>query len=261
MGANALDLYREGLKKHRGKDYAGAVEALKRAVAADPALADAWEALSVLYDKLDRGDDAIAAAEKLVELKPDEVMAHTNLSRFYMKKGWKERAEAEQGKARLLGWKQELAQGGAREGELAQAAPAGEPAAPSIVSFLDRPPPAGAPADAPPPASGDALRRRIEQFEKLVAHNAQDVLSRFSLGRAYLEAGRAEDAIAVLEELLALKPDYTAAFPLLGEALEKSGRLARAIRTYKQGIELAQRMGDLHPRNQMQERLAALGAQ
>jgi len=258
VGDVAFDLYREGLKKHRAKDYEGAVQSLEQSVVADATLADAWEALGVLYDKLGRLDDAIRATEKLVALKPDEIMAHTNLSRFLMKKGNKERAEEEQGKARLLGWKQELAQGGAKENELQQAqAAAAEPQAPSIVSFLDAP----ASSHASPPAapSNEALQKRIGQFEKLVAHNKEDVLSRFTLGRAYLEANRFDDAVRILEELLAIKPDYTAAFVVLGEAFERGGKLARAIRTYTRGIELAQKKGDLHPRNQMQEKLAKLG--
>jgi tetratricopeptide (TPR) repeat protein len=259
-GDAAFDLYREGLKKHRAKDYEGAVASLERAVATDPALADAWEALGVLHDKLGHVDAAIAATEKLVALKPDEVMAHTNLSRFYMKKGMKEKAEEEQGKARLIGWKQELAQGGAKDDGLQQSQPAAaEPQAPSIVSFLDRPATDAASAAAPPPTMNpELLAKRIAQFEKLVEHNKTDVLSRFTLGRAYLEAKRPDDSIGVLEELLQIKPDYTAAFVLLGEAYEAAGKLARAIKTYTKGIELAQQKGDLHPRNQMQEKLAKL---
>ena len=259
-GDAAFDLYREGLKKHRAKDYDGAVASLERAVAADPALADAWEALGVLHDKLGHVDAAIAATEKLVALKPDEVMAHTNLSRFYMKKGMKEKAEEEQGKARLIGWKQELAQGGPKDDGLQQSQPAAaEPQAPSIVSFLDRPAADAAAAAPPPTMSPELLAKRIGQFEKLVEHNKTDVLSRFTLGRAYLEAKRSDDSIRILEELLQIKPDYTAAYVLLGEAYEAAGKLARAIKTYTKGIELAQKKGDLHPRNQMQERMKALG--
>lgn len=213
----------------------------------------------MLHDKLGHVDAAILATEKLVALKPDEVMAHTNLSRFYMKKGMKEKAEEEQGKARLLGWKQELSQGGAKDDGLQQAQPAAaEPQPPSLVSFLDRPA-SPAHADAPPKMSDELLAKRIVQFEKLVEHNKSDVLSRFTLGRAYLEAKRPEDSIRILEELLQLKPDYTAAYVLLGEAYESAGKLARAIKTYTKGIELAQSKGDLHPRNQMQERMKALG--
>jgi tetratricopeptide (TPR) repeat protein len=258
--SDAFELYRQGLKLHRAKDYAGAVALLERAVAADGQMVDAWEALGVLYDKLNRLDDAIAATERFAALRPDEVMAHTNLSRFFQKKGMKERAEEEQGKARLIGWKQELAQGGAHENELAQAAPAAtQEAAPQLVSMiggLGEAPKAGAPA--PLAADRAALQKKIEQFEKLVAHSASDTLSRFTLGRAYLEAGRADDAVRVLEETLALKADFTAAYVLLGEAYEKAGKLARALKTWNKGVEIAQQKGDLHPRNQMQEHLKRL---
>jgi tetratricopeptide (TPR) repeat protein len=276
MGSeDAFELYRQGLKRHRAKDYEGAVALLERAVAADAGLADAWEALGVLFEKLGRLDDAITAMERLAALQPDQVMAHTNLSRFYMKKGMRAKAEEEQGKARLLGWKQELSQGGPDEPALQQSQPAAEPQAPSLVTLLgaggaplsparasDAGPessPQSASGAAPPLAANrEALERKIAQFERLVAHDAQDVLSRFTLGRAYLEAGRAEDSIRVLEELLALKPDYTAAYVLLGEAFEKAGRLARAIKTWTRGVELAQQKGDLQPRNEMQERLRRL---
>jgi tetratricopeptide (TPR) repeat protein len=258
--SDAFELYRQGLRLHRGKDYAGAIALLERAVAADGQMVDAWEALGVLYDKVDRLDDAITATERFAALKPEEVMAHTNLSRFFQKKGMKERAEEEQGKARLLGWKQELAQGGAKENELSQAAaPASEEAAPQLVSMiggLGEASKRGAPA--PLAADGAALQKKIEQFEKLVAHNASDTLSRFTLGRAYLEAGRAEDAVRILEEALALKADFTAAYVLLGEAYEKAGKLARALKTWNKGVEIAQQKGDLHPRNQMQEHLKRL---
>ncbi|HET6163674.1 MAG TPA: tetratricopeptide repeat protein [Planctomycetota bacterium] len=264
--SDAFELYRQGLKLHRAKDYAGAVALLERAVAADGQMADAWEALGVLYDKLNRLDDAITATERFAALRPDEVMAHTNLSRFFQKKGMKERAEEEQGKARLIGWKQELAQGGGKEHELAQSAPppGAAEAAPQLVSMIgglggsSAPTAAGAlkaGATAPLAADGAALQKKIEQFEKLVAHNAADTLSRFTLGRAYLEAGRADDAARVLEETLALKPDFTAAYVLLGEAYEKAGKLARALKTWNKGVEIAQQKGDLHPRNQMQEHL------
>ncbi len=260
MSDAAFDLYRAGLKLHRAKDYAGAIRSLEQAVALDPTLADAWEALGVLYDKSGRTDDAIVATQRLVALKPDEIMAHTNLSRFFMKKGLKEKAEEEQGKARLLGWKQELASGGDHGSELQQAAaPAAEPAAPMLVSFLDgSTPPAAPPPPIAPAVAAAALARKIAQFETLIAHDSNDVLSRFTLGRAYLEAGRAADAAAMLEQVLALQPDYTAVYVTLGEAYEKAGKLARALKSWARGIELAQQKGDLHPRNQMQEHLARL---
>jgi tetratricopeptide (TPR) repeat protein len=156
MADVAFDLYRQGLRLHRAKDYDGAIKLLEQAVAAEPTLADAWEALGVLYDKQLRLDDAIAATEKFVALKPDEVMAHTNLSRFFMKKGLKEKAEEEQGKARLIGWKHELAEGGAKEIDLKQAETKSEepPQLVSMIGGLGAPavPSAGAPLASGPAA-------------------------------------------------------------------------------------------------------------
>ena len=46
--------------------------------------------------------------QKITELDPDDVLAHTSLSVLYQKKGMIPEAEAEGAKARVLGWKQQL---------------------------------------------------------------------------------------------------------------------------------------------------------
>jgi Flp pilus assembly protein TadD len=60
---------------------------------------------------LQRYDEAIEAANKITEIDPDDVLAHTSLSVLYMKKGMIPEAEAEGAKARVLGWKQQLKKG------------------------------------------------------------------------------------------------------------------------------------------------------
>jgi Flp pilus assembly protein TadD len=57
---------------------------------------------------LQRYDEAIAVAQRLAEIDPDDVLAHTSLSVLYQKKGLIPEAEAEGNKARILGWKQQL---------------------------------------------------------------------------------------------------------------------------------------------------------
>ncbi len=257
--SDAQALYAQGLRKHRDKDYDGAIECLRQAVAADATHADAWEALGVVYSKVDRLDDAIQAMEKLLEIRPDEVMAHTNLSRFYMKKGMTEKAEEAQAQARVLGWKQEIASGGPAGNDLQQASSEPAPgAAPVSLSSLvsGGPTPPSVPTPAKPDA--EALQRKIDQFRAVLSTNPQDTLSRFTLGKTYLQANQPQDAVDILEELLEMKPDYTAAMVVYCEALEKAGKLAKAIKSLNKGIELAETKGDLHPRNQMQEMLARL---
>ena len=60
---------------------------------------------------LNRLDEAIRVANRIAELDPDDVLAHTSLSVLYQKKGMIPEAEEEGNKARILGWKQQLKKG------------------------------------------------------------------------------------------------------------------------------------------------------
>ncbi len=60
---------------------------------------------------LNRLDEAIEVSNRISELDPDDVLAHTSLSILYQKKGMVPEAEAEGNKARVLGWKQQLKKG------------------------------------------------------------------------------------------------------------------------------------------------------
>jgi len=97
----ALDLMADGqLEK--------AVAAYQESLAADPTFTEALHGLARALQDLGRFDEAIAAAQRIAELDPDDVLAHTSLSVLYQKKGMIAEAEAEGAKARVLGWKQQL---------------------------------------------------------------------------------------------------------------------------------------------------------
>lgn len=88
-----------------------AVLAFQEAVRLDPAFADGWQGLALALSQLGRHDEAIAAARTLVELTPDDVLAHTTLSRMYQTAGRIAEAEEAGGKARILDWKRQLKEG------------------------------------------------------------------------------------------------------------------------------------------------------
>ncbi len=97
----ALDLMAEGqLEK--------AVVAYRESLAADPSFTEAMHGLARALQDLQRYDEAITVAQRLAELEPDDILAHTSLSVLYQKKGMIPEAEAEGNKARILGWKQQL---------------------------------------------------------------------------------------------------------------------------------------------------------
>jgi Flp pilus assembly protein TadD len=97
----ALDLVLEGERE-------GALAEYEKSLAVDPTFTEAMHGLAKTLQDMDRFDDAISVANRIVELDPDDVLAHTSLSVCYQKKGMVPEAEAEGNKARVLGWKQQL---------------------------------------------------------------------------------------------------------------------------------------------------------
>ena len=101
---SALDHYAEGRLTEAIADY-------RAAIAIDPTFVDAMHGLARAYQDGEEFDKAIEVANRIVELDPDDVLAHTSLSILYQRKGMVPEAEAEGAKARVLGWKQQLKQG------------------------------------------------------------------------------------------------------------------------------------------------------
>lgn len=92
-------------------DPAAAVAAYRQALAIDPDYADALEGLSMALADLERFDEAIAAAVRVTELLPDEILSYTNVSRIYQRAGDVPKAEEWAAKGRMLDWKQQLKSG------------------------------------------------------------------------------------------------------------------------------------------------------
>jgi Flp pilus assembly protein TadD len=104
------ELYHQGLDLLAEGDAAAAAESLRRCLEADPGMLDAMHGLIRALQEQSDFDGAIAVARRLLELDPDEVLAHTSLSILYQHKGMIAEAEAEALKAKLLGWKIHLQQ-------------------------------------------------------------------------------------------------------------------------------------------------------
>ncbi|MBI4607684.1 MAG: tetratricopeptide repeat protein [Candidatus Rokubacteria bacterium] len=105
------------------------------------------------------------------------------------------------------------------------------------------------------------MNEKVAQFEEVVQLFPDDPVARFGLASAYLEAGRAEDAVREFTETLRLKPDYTAAHRGLGRALERAGRAREAMAAYRAGIGVALQTGDLQTKKEMEVFLTRLEKQ
>ena len=100
--ADARALYREGFQLFADDEVDGAIALYKQAIEADPALAIAWNGLSMACRAKGAIDLGIEAGRKLVELEPDDALNHTNLSILYQAKGMITEAEDEKALAMQL---------------------------------------------------------------------------------------------------------------------------------------------------------------
>lgn len=92
----------------------------------------------------------------------------------------------------------------------------------------------------------------LASFERMLASGKDGALLRFSLGNEYLKVGDAGLASEHLARAVALDPNYTAAWKMLGKSLAAAGRNDEALAAYKQGIEVAERRGDKQAQKEMQ---------
>src|SRR4029450_9599238 len=77
----------KALAANRKGDKAGARALLEALLAEQPDHADSLEVLGMLLSEAGELDRAIELTERVLVQRPDSIMAHANLSRFWMLKG------------------------------------------------------------------------------------------------------------------------------------------------------------------------------
>jgi predicted Zn-dependent protease len=81
---------------------------LGQATAAAPDSFEAWHALAEVNFSLRRLDEALAAGERAHALRPHDLFINTTLSRVWMERGDKARAEHFGAQAKIQSWKEQL---------------------------------------------------------------------------------------------------------------------------------------------------------
>lgn len=208
-----------------------AARLLERAIAVCPTFADAWEALGVMHLRQERYEDAIELFRRLLEVDPDSVLAHTNLSLCHNRLGRVEDAEREAAAATAARMRRFVAEEERAERERRDRESA----------LADR-------------------GRREEMLRQVLDLDPRDPLAHFGLGQLCVDAGRFEEAVEHLRAALEVEPSHSAAHLALGRAWEGLDRVEEALAVYRAGVEVAARRGDLRTATRMQERLAGLSA-
>ena len=219
----ALKLYQEQ------DDLDQPIALLREAIELDPKNATAYEALGVFLSKQDKLDEAISLMKRLVEINPEEIMAHSNLSVYYMQQGRIEDAELEKGEATALQFEKAIAENMAKkttENKVKQ-------------DLAER-------------------EQKISMFKQVLEIDPVDQVANFGLGSVYHDLKRYEEALPPLQTVVKEYKDYSAAYVLLGKTMEKLSRQDEAIQTYREGIAVASKKGDLMPLKEMQQKLNQL---
>jgi len=102
------ELYLKGLSLYGQGKHADAIEAFESAFAADPKRAECLQALAMAQMHAGRLQDALASVLRLTEMTPGDPQAFTSLSMIYQRLDRIDDAEKAQAKARMLSWKEEL---------------------------------------------------------------------------------------------------------------------------------------------------------
>ena len=91
----------------------------------------------------------------------------------------------------------------------------------------------------------------LQNLLKLLESGRDNALLRFSLGNEYLKASQPDAAAEHLRAAVEHDPQYSAAWKLLGRALDESGRFVEALSAYREGIAVAERKGDKQAAKEM----------
>ena len=219
----ALKLYQEQ------DDLDPPIGLLREAIELDPKNATAYEALGVFLSKQNKLDEAISLMKRLVEINPEEIMAHSNLSVYYMQQGRIEDAEREKGEATGLQFEKAISENMAKkttENKVKQ-------------DLAER-------------------EQKISMFKQVLEIDPVDQVANFGLGSVYHDLKRYEEALPPLQTVVKEYKDYSAAYVLLGKTMEKLSLRDEAIKTYREGIAVASKKGDLMPLKEMQQKLNQL---
>ena len=97
---------------------------------------------------------------------------------------------------------------------------------------------------------------RLEALAAMAAAQPGEAMIWYGLANEYIKRARWDEAAEALGRVVALNPDYTSAYQLLGTSLMNLGRGEEARRVWTEGIETANRTGAWKARQHMEGLLA-----
>lgn len=171
--------YHLAIEKFQANEESQAEELFRRSIELNPKSADSFESLGVLLGRNGKYEEAIGLMDKLLEVDPDSVMAHTNKSLYLMKLGKIEEAEEEKSLATVAGFKKLGKEAEAKKSQEQQRA--------------DR---------------EKDLERRASMFVQVLELDQEDLIANFGLAEINYEKKNWDEARKYTDITLSLDPKH-----------------------------------------------------
>lgn len=97
--------------------------------------------------------------------------------------------------------------------------------------------------------------RRLAQF---IRDNPDDLFSRFALALEMVKLNDEAKARTLFESIQQIKPDYPGLSYHLGKLYQRAGEFELAEKLYDQGVEYADKEGNLHAKNELLQAIEEL---
>lgn len=99
---------------------------------------------------------------------------------------------------------------------------------------------------------------RLETIRKLLEASPQDAFLRYSLGMELLAAEQPAAALEQFRQVMAIDPDYLAAYQQAAKALQALKDRTAAADMARRGLAVAEKKGDAHAADRLRTLVSAL---
>jgi len=102
------------------------------------------------------------------------------------------------------------------------------------------------------------MSKRLEMLEKLIESGSRDPFHHYARALELRSLGRAQDALAALEQVIGAFPEYVPSYLIAAQLSVELGEGARARALCDQGLLAARRARNDHAQSELMELLSSL---
>lgn len=219
----ARELYDKAVELFQKDEEEAAIKLLELVILIDPSFEDAYESLGVILGRHEKFERAIELMQRLSEVNPKSVMAHTNMSLYYMRLGNIEEAEKQKAEATVKTFEHYGDEAKRKQEEKRR----------EEEKLVER-------------------KRREEMFKQVLEIDSEDALALYGLGDIEFEKGNLELSESYMRRVLKTDSKYSVAYLLLGKILMAQGKKEQAREKLSEGLKVASSQGEFMPANEMQ---------